>query len=455
MSSTNLLVADPGGQITSSMATMEPQQFGPIFNEAFQTLRRLVVGNDPQLMQAMFALGSLEHVLWIAGPGTGKSMTAELIMGMFPDAGKLALQLTKDTSQEAIFGHLVARELIEEGREVRNLEGGLGDVEFFYADEFMDASPWAIRTMLNVLNERVVRSKDGGQVDAPLHSVIATTNFYRTSGELEAVVDRFLAIAVMSTANRLHQHFRIGRGYTKTSGKEIVVPTLNYADLLNFAEWIESPEGPMISDAMMTLHYVLLIEFLERRYQHELKKWAAEKDVNLDDEHNAVNKPSMRDLGVFVTPRRSAKALDFVKASAGFEGRDVVNVNDLRAAGLVYCIVGDDSGHDQIWNELCDEYLGGIKDRDLDQLEQIGQLTDYLGELYAERGNASDMQFAVGGESFLVTRRSMLDVRNRVFGRKRNRQPAVVKALQLLDQGIEELDEDPHATGVRLDLWCD
>ena len=288
-----------------------------------------------------------------------------------------------------------------------------------------------------------------GEVDAPLHSVIATTNFYRSTGELEAVVDRFLAIAVMSTADRLHEHFRIGRGYTKTSGKEIKVPQLKYADLLAFAEWIESSEGPCISDAMMTLHYVLLLEFLERRYQRELENWAAKNEVNLKDPSNKANKPTMRDLGVFITPRRGAKALDFIKAAAGFAGRDEVVTEDLRAAGLVYCVIGDNSGHDQIWNQLCDEYLGTLDESSLEMLNEIGKLTEILGDLYSERGRGTKLVFALGGESILHTRRKTLTV----LGRKARNQPAVIRALALLDEGIKELDEDPHTTGVHVELW--
>lgn len=448
----DIIQADPKARLEGHLPTMDPLVFGPHMSQQFQQLRKLLVGMDPQLLQAMFALGTLEHILWIAGPGVAKSMAAEMLMDMFEDADKLMLQLTKDMPSDAIFGHIIPSKLIEDGEEIRNLEGGIVDVEFFFADEFMDASAWHIRAMLNIFNERKHRSKSQGEIDAPLHSVIATTNFYRTTAELEAVVDRFLAIAIMPAADCLVEDFRIGRGYTKTSGKDIEVPKLRYTDLLAFANWIESAEGPYISDGVMTLHYLVTREYMERRYQMEVQKWADKNGVDLNDPVNQAQVPTMRELGVFITPRRAAKTLDYVRAAAGFQGREVVVPDDVRAAGLSYCVIGENNGHEELWGDVCDELVAGIKPRDLERLDGIGALTDLVGDLMAERGNDREVTFDIGGKHYAATRHTLLDVRANAFGVRRPH-PVVKLALAKLDDCIQKLDEPVHKIGLALPLW--
>ncbi len=444
---------DPSGSLDGLEPMIDPKDFGPMLSEAFQQVRKLLVGVDPQLMQAMFALATLEHILWIAGPGVAKSMAAEILMDMFEDADTLSLQLTKDMPSDAIFGHVIPKDLIESGEEIRNLDGGIVDVEFFYADEFMDASAWAIRSMLNVFNERKHRSKSQGEIDAPLHSVIATTNFYRTQAELEAVVDRFLSIAIMPASDCLVHDYRIGRGYTRTSGKDIRVPKLRYADLLAFAQWVESPDGIYISDGMMALHFMVTREFMERRYQMEVQKWADTNGVDLTDPHNQANVPTMRELGVFITPRRAAKTLDYVRAASAFQGRDVVQPEDIRAGGLSYCVIGESNGHEELWSEVCDELTTNLSSRDLEILNGIGTLTDLVGDLLAERGNDPEVTFNIGGKAFVATRQTLLEVRANAFGRKRNMHPAVKLGLAKLDECIQKLDDQVHKTGIKLPLW--
>ncbi len=306
--------------------------------------------------------------------------------------------------------------------------------------------------MRNIFNERKHRSKSQGEIDAPLHSVIATTNFYRTTAELEAVVDRFLAIAIMPAADCLVEDFRIGRGYTKTSGKDIEVPKLRYTDLLAFANWIESAEGPYISDGVMTLHYLVTREYMERRYQMEVQKWADKNGVDLNDPVNQAQVPTMRELGVFITPRRAAKTLDYVRAAAGFQGREVVVPDDVRAAGLSYCVIGENNGHEELWGDVCDELVAGIKPRDLERLDGIGALTDLVGDLMAERGNDREVTFDIGGKHYAATRHTLLDVRANAFGVRRPH-PVVKLALAKLDDCIQKLDEPVHKIGLALPLW--
>jgi MoxR-like ATPase len=454
MSDTHTIITVPNKSdlITADMATMHPTEFGPKLNEAFQALRPILVGQDEQLLQAMFALGAIEHVLWVAGPGVAKSMAAELIMSLFPDADTLKLQLTKDMPQEAIFGHIVAKDLIEQGIERRNLEGGAGDVHFFFADEVMDASSWTLRTLLNLINERKLRSKSEGEIDAPLHSVIATTNFFRTTGELEAVVDRFLARAIMPAASDIVDHFRIGRGYTRTSGRQFVTPQLNYADLLAFGQWIESPESVEIPNSMMLLHYELMLEFRRMRHEAALERWAKKNGTDLTQQDVSFEVPSRRDLGVEITPRTAAKAIDFVEVSAGIDGREHLLASDLRAAGLVYCVLGDGSGDSELWNEVCNGLVGGLNDKHMDALNAIGSLVDFVGDLRAERGIPTQGEFMIGGQLIAVTRQNLLQLRQGSLG-FRNPHPAIKVALVHLDECIAKLDEATHKTGICVPGW--
>lgn len=450
MSSTNLIVADESGLITAEMSLIHPKDFGPQMNEAFHALRELLIGFDEVLLQAMHALASSEHCLWIAPPGRAKSMAAELVFSLFPDASLLPLQVTKEMPQAALFGQIIPKRLIESGEEVYNLEGGLADVHFAFLDELLDGSDWTLRSILNIINERKFRSKSMGEIDAPLHSVIATTNFFRNTGALEAVVDRFLARAIVPAVDNIADRVRLGKVYVGGSGKGFKLPKLNYADLLAFAEWVESPNGVYISPAMMMLHFELMREFVERRYKAVSEKWAQEHSIDLSDPDNAQNAPDDRELGVAITPRTSAKALDFIRATAGFNGRDVVQPDDLRSAGLAYCVINDGSGSTELWTTMCDEYLHGLSDKVLRELEQIAEVVEAVGEVKGDRGQDRELNLSWMSQPFVISHQTVASLRQHF---KRLRHPAITMAMAALEKSIDALDEPTQPAGIIVPGW--
>ena len=193
------------------------------------------------LTQALFALLTREHVLWYSRPGRAKSQVARQIFNLFMGSKVFTMQITKETSKDELFGNILVDELMKSGSEIHNLSNGLADVEFAYLDELFDGNDFLLRTMLNVLNEREFHSKDMGTIKAPLHTVIATTNFLRMREATDAVLDRFMCKAYLHGVVDLTDAMRATNTYLSFTGKSIHVPRLDYEGLRELADRVDLP----------------------------------------------------------------------------------------------------------------------------------------------------------------------------------------------------------------------
>lgn len=198
--------------------------FNDDLRQRFYLLSQTCPGFEAVLTQALFGLVTQEHMLWYSRPGRANSTVARAIFNMFDNAPTFSKQLTKDTMPDAIFGQVVVNELMK-GNEVYNLENGIVSSVFAYLDEFFDASDFMLRSMLNVLNERIFESKDMGIVQSPLHSVIVTTNYIRQREATEAVLDRIMCKAVLPGITDLTDCMRAGQTYLGFAGKRKAKPT--------------------------------------------------------------------------------------------------------------------------------------------------------------------------------------------------------------------------------------
>jgi len=413
-------------------------RFTTLLRERFYLLGQSFPGYDQVLTQALFALLTREHMLWYSKPGRAKSMVAKAIFDQFSGASLFMKQLTKDTLPDAIFGNIIPDKLMAEGLELYNLAGGLADVQFAYLDEFFDASDFVLRAMLNVLNERMFHSKDQGTVIAPLHSVIATTNFLRQREATEAVLDRLLCKAIVGDITAVTDVMRAGRTYLGYPGKSPNLPLLQYDELLLMAEHVERPEsdgGIVISAGMRLLHVLLIQEFQRRRHAAALKKW--ENDPANKD---AVDKPSAAELGLpEISPRTVVKLHDFSRAAALLNDRGEVLVGDQRSLGYGLIVIGDNTGDEALWAALCDEFLH-LGARQLESLTKLGEIADTVGQLKAERPATTDLQVAVGGQLVTATEASLRQMLDRISG---STHPVLTLAEMALHAEIRELGTNP------------
>ena len=364
------------------------------------------------LTQSLFALLTREHVLWYSLPGRAKSQVARQIFDLFMGSKVFTMQITKETSKDELFGNILVDELMKSGSEIHNLSNGLADVEFAYLDELFDGNDFLLRTMLNVLNEREFHSKDMGTIKAPLHTVIATTNFLRMREATDAVLDRFMCKAYLHGVVDLADAMRATNTYLSFTGKSVDVPRLDYEGLQELSDRVDLPAdqgGVSVSPGMRLLHVLLVREFQEARRVVALQKWHEQYP-------DAAADPTEVELGIpDISPRTLVKLNDFSRASAVLHNRNEVQVDDLRSFVYGLVTIGDDSGDEQLWAEVCNRMLN-LSNRQVQSLERLGEIIDQVGQLAAERSLTTPGQMLVGGRMMSVAQLGSSSVLDKITG---------------------------------------
>ena len=400
-------------------------------------------GYEDVLTQALFALLTREHMLWYSKPGRAKTQVAGSLFDLFADAPVFRKQLTKDTMKEELFGNVVVDNFLKTGREVYNLENGVVEATFAYLDEFFDGSDFLLRALLNLLNEREFHAKDMGVVTSPLHSVIATTNFFRDREATEAVLDRFMCKAVLQGIDGIADSMRATQTYLTYTGKAVPFEPLDYQSLKELADLVEMPEsdgGIIVSPGMRLLHVLLISEFQRRRVEAATQKWRA-------DNPDAAEGPDELELQVpDISPRTMVKLLDFVRASAVLNARMEVTKDDLRGTMYGLVTIGDESGDQELWSKICEDYLGGLSAKQLGSLEKLGVVADQVAALKSERSQTSNMQLMIGGTAYSTLQLTSSRALDFVT---RNTHPALTLAKQQLAAEIANLN---RAKTERFDL---
>ncbi len=155
-------------------------------------LRNQVIGRTAMANQALYALLTGHHLLIEGTHGVAKSYFALKLLNAIEGARVFKIQCTRKMTEDAIVGPPNVKILRQEGRFWHNTEGTLAEADFAFVDEIMDLSSGALRSMLEILNERTF-SRGAQILRCPLKTCIATTNFDREDEkELGAVYDRFL-----------------------------------------------------------------------------------------------------------------------------------------------------------------------------------------------------------------------------------------------------------------------
>jgi MoxR-like ATPase len=409
-------------------------QFTSDLRVAFYRLGQIFPTFEEQLVQALFALVTEEHILWVSKPGRAKSQLSNAIFGLFPDAPMFATQLTKDMLPDSLFGNIIPDELMKTGKEKRFLDGGIADVMFARLEEFFDGSDYLIRSLLTVLNERMYEAKDQ-RVKAPLHTAICTTNFMRQREVTEAVMDRIMCKAVIAGVKDLTDVMRAGDSYINYAAEISSLPTFSYGDLKALSDQVQSPDGILLTPAMRMLHVLLLQEFQDRRIQAAAQAWH-----NDPANANAADNPSDEELGVpEITPRTLVRAFDFSRAAAALNDRTEVTPADQRALVYGTVTIGDKSGDEQLWHSLCDDYLT-LSTKQLKMLDVLADIAVGVGQLKKERAQTTGMQLMIGGQ---MVQRTALDLQQVLANFRRDKHPVLAQAFDRLDSEISNLTVTP------------
>lgn len=411
--------------------------------ERFYLLAQAYPGYEDVLTQALFALLTREHVLWYSKPGRAKSEVSDAVFGMFDGAPAFSRQLTKDTMPEAVFGNVIPRLLMEEGREIYNLEGGIVTATFARLEEFFDASDFMLRSMLSVLNERYFETKDMKRVDSPLHTAILTTNYVRESEATEAIIDRIICKAMIPGVTSVVDRMVANQTYLRLNCAKRTLTKLAYDELLALSEYIRRPAadgGITIGSGEQLLQVMLVDTYQQRRLERAGEKYKAANQ-------RLVDEPTQEELGVpDISQRTRGKLFNLARASASLNGRGKVVPQDLRAMGYGLYVVGDDTGDAETWNALCDEFLN-LAPKQVESLAKLGDIANEIGRMKTEKGQTTTAQMRIGGD---LVERNALGFR-RMVDKLSGRDHVVLKlAKQQLDEALTALGKPKAATSFDL-----
>ena len=272
-----------------------------------------VIDRDEIIRQAFYAILTGEHMLLLSRTGMAKSFLANYIFNTFEGARIFSSQASKDQTPDNYFGPYNI-EQFKKGKIRHNIKGSIIEANLVFLDEFFDASDVVLRSLLSVLNERKFIN-GSEQIDASVHSAIATANYMRTNEVTEAILDRFTYKSIIPENYNVYTQLLIDHTYAFSKGKPV------------------DPERKIYFNQILHLHDVI---------KNNNKKITIEvPDIIYFLKNALVNKfiSAMRksDYNFFISPRKQAKLIDFLRASALLHNRYEVNEDDLKEMHLALC----------------------------------------------------------------------------------------------------------------------
>ncbi len=340
----------------------------------FAQAKDILVGWDEYIVQAMLAIMTREHVLWIGGPGAGKSYAARIMFNLFSDVHTMRIQLTKDMMPENLIGNQIADEFLKTGKEVYYTDGGLTQVQFFFGDEFEDASDYLIRTLLTIMNERLFERKDV-QIVCPLHTGILTTNFDRASKAIEAMKDRILFKAEIPAVSGYVSEVEMYRRYMQYVGEVPALKTIPYAAMKEVADLVERPDGILVPNGVQLATAALVDRYWKALVEKLAKDGQPQPDI--------------------ISPRTRVKLMDVVRASAFLAGREIADYEDLALLKYVLCKLGADKTAERVFTEQHSQIMPASKAA-RDRWDQLGALSEAVAALQKPAEGFDEVVLRIG-----------------------------------------------------------
>ena len=273
------------------------------------TLSGRFVCRDDEIKALWYALVLRQHVVLTGQPGTAKSLLAATFFRHIEGVNVFRTQLMKEMTGDYVFGPMNIKRYKDDGVVEYNTQGMLPDCDVAFLDEFFDANDNVLRAMLECLNERTF-SIGRTYKRIPLHSAIATSNFYRDSENKAAVVDRFMFRVKVEPVGSVEAKKvllkRLCSPEPYDLGMKVTLDEM--ADLLDFSMSVEIDD--VILDAV-----VLLID----TYCKERNKEYA------------------------VSDRRAGWLLDLLRVNALMRDRVVVEIDDLGSLHYGMCHIHTES----------------------------------------------------------------------------------------------------------------
>lgn len=368
-------------------------------NEYFESLKKIYVGREAIIDKVKYAMLQKAHALFFCHPGTAKTAIAGSVFEGITGSTKFEVQMTAFMAEDGLFGPYNVKKIREEGVLEHNTHKMLPEANFANMDEFLDANPAVLRSLLSALNER--KMVKGRQVlDIPLHLAYCSSNvdpyqFLKRNPQAWAVFDR---IAFIDRIDYLQQPEDIAemvkrfqyRMSNKTS-LSLALETIN-----SICDYILLPPT-LIQDQLVYMKYAeAVIEYRAERRAVMLK---IETDAANSDRPNDIDYKGM--IFKEISDRRVCWASHQLEVNAVLDGRIAVLPEDMRSAHFV---LGTSELEKNLWLKIVDKKIDEIKELKKNQLSelQVQQLQNLKGQFEDISGNGHDLETRVNGVSTLL-----------------------------------------------------
>jgi MoxR-like ATPase len=235
----------------------------------------------------LVALLSKENLFVLGPPGTGKSLSCELLCNAL--GGKFfSWLLGKTTTPDELFGSVSVQGLKNDDYR-RVTENKLPSADFAFIDEIFKGSSAILNTLLPVINERKFYNGKNGAEKVPLQFVLAASNEVPQAEELGALYDRFALRYIVDRIGSDDSFKAMVKGSAKNA-----IPAMTFQEVEQ--EQIAASEVELPDDVINVIC--------------ELRRLVNEE-------------------GIYVSDRKWNQAIKIVKASARLNGRTEATVDDL------------------------------------------------------------------------------------------------------------------------------
>jgi len=316
-----------------------------------------LVDRNREIKQLMYALFTKEHMLMMGPPGTAKSLFAMRAFSAISGAETFQIHLTKQTTEEYVFGPLNIVEL-KKGNLVHNTKDFVLTADFAFLDEFFDASDVLLRSLLGVLNERLWL-KGSQEVPAKLHTAILTSNYQRESDITQAVLDRIIFKAEIGDVTAKTKRLRIYKNAIKHPNFQ-VPKVLSLKKLQEFSKLVEDPNSVKFPPHVLSIFDTLLKEFVK-----ESKKYISQRTAN--------------------------KSLKVLKTSALLDERDEVGYQDLEELKYVFCVLNRRM-EEEIFDAVYERCVGKAEEERV-TLKALKDIESKVAKMPTNFDNLGDKKF--------------------------------------------------------------
>lgn len=316
-----------------------------------------LVDREREIKQLIYALFTREHMLLMGPPGTAKSQFANNVFGSIDGAKNFEIHLTKQTTEEYVFGPLNIDEL-KKGNVIHNTKDSLLEADFAFIDEFFDASDVLLRSLLGVLNERVWM-KGAQKVQAKLHTAILTSNYQRENEITEAILDRIIFKAEIQPVTQKSKRLRIYQDYLDR-GNFSLTKLFDLQKLKDFTTLVDAPNSVNFPKDVLDIFDTLLQEYMK-----ESKKYISQRTAN--------------------------KALKVLKVSALLNQREEVDYSDLEELKYVFCVLNRKID-EELFNAVYEKHVGKVEEERL-ALQDLNNIETKVNNIPNDFANLTDQEF--------------------------------------------------------------